>query len=285
MRSWLFTPGNDRRKVTKALNSAADVVIIDWEDGVPADQRGAAHRLARDLLLSEQAPYRKRIVIRTLCGASDGFSADLTQIEQLNAEGAGIGGILLPKVETREELSEAAALGLPLIALIESAHALEYAPFLPEPASQMSRGAEGAGAIERLALGSLDLLTDLRVPWHREQPLLSYARTRLAVLSRAAGLAPPIDGVFPPLGDRAGFLADAEAARQVGFGGKMLIHPDQIEPANRLFQPDPDEIEYARRVLTAFEEAAEQGTGVVVVDGQMIDAPIVTWARDLLVRN
>lgn len=275
MRSWLFVPGHDRRKLDKALASDAHVVLVDWEDGVPASQRGAAHELALEVLTGEPGPW-PRLVIRTLPGSEDGFADDLKLIELLLARGAKVDGVLLPKVESASEAEEAGSLGLPLIASVESASALETSPFL---------SASGGVKLERLALGSLDLLTDLGQSWEREQPLLAYARARLAVVSRAAGLEAPIDGVFPPLNDPLGFEADALAARRLGFAGKMLVHPSQIALANDAFGPTESELDRARRVLAAFEKAYGLGASVTVLDGQMVDAPVVAWARRVLERS
>ena len=280
MRSWLFTPGNDRRKVSKALTAAADVIIVDWEDGVPEEQRSVAHELALELL-TKRAADGPRLVIRTRCAAAAGFATDLEVIGRLLAAGAELSGILLPKVETVAEVEAAASAGLPIIALVESAYALQAASFL---APRSARQGAAGGALERLALGSLDLLTDMGVSWERDQPLLPHVRARLAVQSRAAGLKPPIDGVYPPLGDAAGFAADAAAARSMGFGGKLLIHPSQIAPANEEFGPRHDEVARAKAVLRAYEEANRRGAGVAVLDGPMIDAPVVEWARSLLAR-
>jgi len=272
MKSWLFVPGHDRRKLNKALTSDAHVVLVDWEDGVPASQRGAAHELALELLTGDHRPW-PRLVIRTLSGTADGFADDLKVIELLLARGARVGGVMLPKVKAATEVAAAGSLGLPLIASVESAFALETSPFL----------SAGEGAkLERLALGSLDLLTDLGQSWERQQPLLAYARARLAVLSRAADLEAPIDGVFPPFNDLVGFEADALAARRLGFAGKMLVHPSQIALANAVFGPTESELDRARRVLSAIEEAHGRGTSVAVLDGQMIDVPVVAWARSIL---
>lgn len=281
MRSWLFVPGNDRRKLNKAFASDADVVIVDWEDGVPASHRVAAHELALELLPGavENCP---RLVIRTLAGSQEGFADDLSMVERLLAAGARVAGIMLPKVEAASEIREAWRLGLPLIASVESALSLES--FLLFTAGLAEFTATGA-RLERLALGSLDLLTDLGQSWEREQPLLEYARTRLAFVSRAAGLEAPIDGVFPPLDDPAGFTEEALAAKRLGFAGKMLIHPNQIALANDAFGQSESEMERARRVLAAYDEARDRGVGIAVLDGQMIDAPVVAWARELLERS
>ncbi len=281
MRSWLFVPGNDHRKLNKALVSDADVVIVDWEDGVPASERVAAHDLALDLLAGagDNCP---RLVIRTSAGSEEGFPVDLAMIERLLAAGARVAGIMLPKVEAASEIREAGRLGLPLIASVESALSLESFPHFTSVLDELT--ATGA-KLERLALGSLDLLTDLGQPWEREQPLLEYARTRLAFISRAAGLEAPIDGVFPPLDDPSGFTDEALAAKRLGFAGKMLVHPNQIELANGAFGQSESEIERARRVLAAYDEARERGVSVAVLDGQMIDAPVVAWARHLIERS
>ncbi len=282
MRSWLFVPGHDRRKLVKALASNADVVIVDWEDGVPSDQRDVAHELALELL-PESQEHSPRLVIRTLSGLKEGFADDLDFVERLLAAGARVAGVMLPKVEAAAEIKEAGRLGVPLIASVESMFTLEHFSFL---ATDSVADLRKAGArLERLVLGSLDLLADVGRSWEREQPLLVYARARLAVVSRAYGLEAPIDGVFPPLDDSAGFREEAMAARRTGFAGKLLIHPSQIAPANETFGPTQDELERAQSVLAAYEAARLRGAGVAVLEGQMIDAPVVAWARSVLAKG
>src|SRR5690554_1561793 len=148
MRSWLFTPGHDRRKLSKALASDADVVIVDWEDGVPADQRSLAHEVAFELLVGSTS---RRYVIRTSAGAEPAFSDDIRVIEQLLIKGVPVRGVVIPKVESVGQVQPAARLGLPIIASIESARALDR---LSNLAAGLASNLSIAGfKLERLALG------------------------------------------------------------------------------------------------------------------------------------
>jgi citrate lyase subunit beta/citryl-CoA lyase len=115
----------------------------------------------------------------------------------------------------------------------------------------------------------------------REGTEIAYARAQLVLAARAAG-AVAIDTVYTDLTDQAGLLAEAHQARQLGYSGKLLIHPSQIVPVHRAFAPSEEEVAHARRVVAAFEAGEAEGRGVIAVDNQMIDAPVVARAREVL---
>jgi citrate lyase subunit beta/citryl-CoA lyase len=174
---------------------------------------------------------------------------------------------VLPKAEQAATIARilSAAPQLPVVALIESAVGLR------------SVDALAATGVARLAFGSVDFQLDLGIPGEREE--LLFARSALVLASRLAGLPPPIDGVTVALDDPAQLADDIAYARRLGFGGKLCIHPRQVEAVNAGFLPPAAEIAWARRVL----ESANQAAGNAVrVDGKMIDRPVIDRARAIL---
>ena len=164
------------------------------------------------------------------------------------------------------------SLGLPLVPLIESATGLERVHDIVSAIRN----------VERIAFGSLDLFAEIGVWWDGDSPLLSYARTRISIASRAAGLAAPIDGVHPRLEDLDGLMLDSRKAVQLGFAGKLVVHPRQLDPVRTAFSPDRAEIERARSIVQADERMRRQGVAVHVIDGELIDAPVLRLARRIV---
>jgi len=288
-RTWLFTPGDDRRKLARATGAAPDALIVDWEDGVDARRKPAARQATRALLeaaasrrlpgASDQGhagagsdarrkPSRaKRIGVRVNPAGTSLHARDLEAVAAMRPD-----FVMLPKVETAVDLEQADALGIALVVLVESARGLEAMPEL----------ASASEHVERLAFGALDFCADVHVTWRSPSPVLDYARVRMVVVSRAAGLAAPIDSVFPDLSDLDGLRAEAERSRQAGFGGKMVLHPQQLAPVVAAFAPEPEALERARRILAAYQAAEQRGSVVLEVDGSLVDAPLVRWARQVV---
>ena len=144
--------------------------------------------------------------------------------------------------------------------------------------------ARASRRVRALCLGGEDLARDLGAVRTREGLELAYARAHLVPATRAVG-ALAIDTIYPDLTDEAGLLAEARQARQLGYSGKLLVHPAQIEPVHRAFAPSEEEVAYARRVLETFAAAEARGDGVIALDGQMIDALVVARAREVLLRG
>jgi citrate lyase subunit beta/citryl-CoA lyase len=141
--------------------------------------------------------------------------------------------------------------------------------------------ARASPRVRALCLGGEDLARDLGAVRTSEGQELAYARAHVVLAARAAGVL-AVDTVYTNLADLDGLLAEARRMRQLGYSGKLLIHPAQIEPVHRAFAPSQEEVAYARRVLEAFEAAEGRGEGVIALDGQMIDAPVVARAREVL---
>jgi len=286
MRSLMFVPAHRDRMVARALGlgefgpSALDVAILDLEDGVPqASKEGARRALAETLARTTRGgPLRFVRIQRAL---SDAGEADLDAVVR-----AGLDGIVAPKVRRAEEIAwladaldarERAMRSAPgtirIIASIESAAALVDAP----------RIAAASDRVVGLAFGSEDFALDLGLPTKREGEAaeLLYARSATVVAAAAAGKL-AFDGIWPDIDDAAGLRADSLRARRLGFAGKTLIHPGQIAVVNEVFSPSDAEIDEARRVVRAFEEALGRGHGAVALGGQMLDAPVVDRARRVL---
>ena len=136
--------------------------------------------------------------------------------------------------------------------------------------------------IKRLAFGAGDFTRDIGVTWSRREIESQYARSALVIASRAAGIEPPFDTVWVNLQDQRGLVRSARLAKQLGFQGKMLIHPSQVEPVNTVFSPTEADIAFATRVVVAFHEAEAQGLASIQLDGRFIDYPIMESAQRIL---
>ena len=273
-RSVLFMPGDNPRAQKKASGLAADVIILDLEDAVaPANKE-----TARDQVLStlRQHPFgRREVIVRVNRLDSHWGSDDLAALSRTNPD-----GILLPKVESADELFQAAvaftAQGAPadlsLWAMVETPRGIQNIEDIACASRQLAC----------LVLGTGDLASGLRLrESDPDRTGLIYALSRCVLAARASGL-DVIDGVFFDLADSSGFKVSCEQGRRLGFDGKSLIHPSQIDPANRVFSPGSDAIDHARRVVEAWDTAATHERGVLVVDNQLVEALHVRDARRLL---
>ena len=279
-RSYLFAPANHPRHAEKVFRAGADAAILDLEDAVALAEKPAARALVTAALARPRAcAGYVRVNALSTPFARDDFAAVVVQ---------GLDGIVLPKCESVAELEEAHALigvhevrrGLPpasveLLPMIESARALTQIDSIAEAARR-------AGRVKRLSFGAADFALDLGMTVSEDEAELDYLRQRLVVASRAADLEAPVDTVWFRLQDVAGMRERAEKSRRLGFFGKLLIHPGQVETANGVFTPNEAEIERARKVVDAFAAAEAQGLAAIQVDGQMVDYPVVHRARRTL---
>jgi len=288
MRSLMFVPGHRERMVQRALGIGAfgpsdlDVALLDLEDGVPASSKDEARRLVADVLGSPaQAGAGPVRYVRIRRALSDDGAADLDAIVR-----PGLGGIMAPKVARADEIEWLAGeldarerdTKIPpgtirIIPSIETAAALIEAP----------RIARAADRVVGLAFGSEDFALDLGLPTKREAEAaeMLYARSATVVAAVSAGKL-AFDGIWPDIEDAAGLRADSLRARRLGFSGKTLIHPGQVAAVNEIFSPSAADVEEARRVVRAFDEALARGQGAVALDGRMLDAPVVDRARRVL---
>lgn len=256
----LFVPATRPDRFAKAAASGADVLIIDLEDAVAPDAKDTARAGLAANLVGIDCP----IVIRINPNGTPWHEADLAAMTQLP-----VAGIMLPKTEAPDDLAHLAhRLGseMPVIALIESVAGLINLANI-----------SSAPNLYQLAFGSIDFALDLGCAETREA--LLFARSQIVLHSRYARLRHALDGVTVDIGDEPLLIQDCNHAADLGFGGKLAIHPAQINPIRRSFLPDAAELDWARRVLQAHEAA---GGAAVLVDGRMVDAPVWERARRIL---
>ncbi len=270
----------------KARSIPADEIVIDLEDAVaPADKTDATRqRVATAVLAGEwRAPT---IAVRVNAPRSQWFMDDLDQVVQ--AAGEAIDCIVVPKVESVDDVAMVAELldsrgpSIGLEVQIESARGMV----------EVERIAGASPRVEALVFGPADYAASLGIPqpdigainpaypgdqWH-------YARSRIAVAAHAYGL-DAIDGPFAALQDADGLRESALRAQLLGFGGKWVIHPDQVGVCNEVFAPSPEEVARAARVLDALQEANTRGAGAASLDGMMIDEASRKLAEALLARR
>ncbi|MEP7182783.1 MAG: CoA ester lyase [Betaproteobacteria bacterium] len=256
-RSYLFVPGMRPERFGKAVASGAHAVIVDLEDAVPpADKERARAAVAG--ALSPAQP----VLVRINAAGTPWFDDDVSLCRH-----AGVAGVVLPKAEDaaviariRGGVGEAVA----ILPLVESAQGLWNVLALAR-----------APGVARLLFGSIDYQVDLGL---RDDELL-HARSQLVLVSRVAGLPAPVDGVTTAIDDADAIRRDTDRARALGFGGKLCIHPKQVEFVNTAFRPTAGEVAWATRVVAA---DAAAGGAAVAVDGKMVDRPVLLKAREIL---
>ena len=263
-RSYLFVPADRPERFAKALASRADAVIVDLEDAVAPEAKLEARRLLGAWLAA--AGTAQRVVVRVNPAGTAWHEDDLAVCRAL-----AVSAVMVPKAERVADLDAARELsaGKPLIPLIESAEGIEQ-----------SRALARTAGVERLAFGSIDFQADLGNVGDGEA--LLFLRSQLVLVSRLASLAAPIDGVTTTIDDTERVASEALAARRLGFGAKLCIHPRQVDAVNRSFMPTAAELDWAHRVIDAADRA---GGAAVAVDGKMVDRPVILRARALLARS
>jgi citrate lyase subunit beta/citryl-CoA lyase len=280
LRSMLFTPGNNRRMIQKVGTLGADAVILDLEDAVPMAEKETARALVKDSV-GQVAAGGSQVFVRVNALITGLTTEDLRWVIQ-----SGLTGVVLPKTESGQDVLE-------VVRLIDESErergsepgSLALMPQI-ETATGVLDAREIATASKRiiaLNFGSLDFTRDMGTTPSLEGTEVFYARSYIAVVARAARVV-AIDTPWIDIADRQGLIEEAKMARQLGFQGKLLIHPSQIEPVHQVFSPSEDEVAYARRVVEAFREAEEQGVGAISLDGRMIDVANARQAQELIAR-
>lgn len=276
-RSFLFAPGNHARKVEKVFECGADHVILDLEDAVAKSEKVATRALVVEAL---KRPRHGGTYVRV-----NGFHTEFCYGDAVAVVGPGLDGIILPMAESREQIvafdwlvgaleRERGLLpgGIDIIPIVETGKGIANA-----------RAIAAAGTrVKRMAFGAGDYTLDMNMEWSLAESELEHARAEMVVASRAAGLEAPIDTVWVHIKDLDGVANSAKRAKQLGFQGKMCIYPPQVERVNAAFTPTEKEIDFARRVVAAFEKAEREGSSSIQLDGYFIDYPIVYKAQRTL---
>lgn len=277
-RSWLFVPGHRQRMVEKARGLNADVIMLDIEDGVPPAEKDQARALIAQALQAEGLPQGPERYVRINAIGHARMEADLEAVLR-----PGLEGLVLPKVESPEEVELVEAIleaRGPQVGLARGSVPFLVAIESPKGLIKAAAIAASSPRVVGLMFGAEDFGRELGLPTRREQEAseLLYARSAL-VIAAASAHVQAVDGVWPDIQDVEGLWANARQARRLGFNAKSLIHPSQIEPINAVFSPAPEEVDYAQRVVQAFDEAFARGEGSIAFGGQLIDLPIVERAR------
>ena len=282
VRTLLFVPGHRDRMLEKAPGSGADGLLYDLEDSVPAADRATARNMLTEALAAERTLPRYIRVNGIADAGKDENAADLDAVVLPDVD-----GIVLPKAQSADDIvwtsQRIGALernrgieagSVEIVPMIESALGVQFAYEIltasPRVASVIVGSAQDG-----------DLQTDLGADWSPEGTELLYSRSRILVAARAAGIDHPMDGVFLGLEDEDGLVQDSENARRLGYRGKTVVHPKQIEPVHRVFTPGEKELAYYRDMIAAFGDAGENAFNF---RGKMIDRAMIRKARGLLDR-
>jgi citrate lyase subunit beta/citryl-CoA lyase len=269
-RSVLFTPGDQPEKLRQAPDSGADVVVFDLEDGVAPGQKDRARESVNEVL-GEIDPSCE-VCVRV---NPAGIAAD-DDLGVVLAGGVSLDSVMLPKVADSEDVATLSRLlgehdaDLPVLALVESAAGVLNAAAIA-----------AADRTDALLFGAEDYAADVGATRTEEGQEVLYARQRVVAAASAAGV-DAIDTLWTDFDDDEGLSADTRRGIEMGYDGKMVIHPRQGAVVNEAFTPDDAEIAWAKRVLTAREE--REGSGAFALEGEMIDAPLVAQARRILDR-
>ena len=277
LRSPLFVPGNNPRMLRKALGLAPDAFVPDMEDAVPWSEKERGRTTVASFL-PELIGTGRAVIPRVNASDSGLIEQDLAV-----AVMPGVFGITVGKTASAGEV---AAIGDTICRLeIERGMDPGSVVLIPwiESAMAVVNAYEicSAPRVAAVAFGAEDLANDMMIERTESGDEVAYARSAVCTAARAAGV-PAIDTPYVRFRDEGGLRRDCAAARRFGFKGKFAIHPSQIDVINDCFNPLPSEVDWASRIVSAFDQAEQAGTGAVSVDGSMVDAPVVKRARGIL---
>ena len=284
-RSLLFVPGNSQKFIEKSKTLDADIICLDLEDSVPPNQKPLAREMIRGALSERKSYHSSSALYVRINSVDSGFAVeDLSALVQ-----QGIEGIIVPKVNTEDTIIDTARLvskleeergivkgHIKLIASIETAQGVLNAYDI----------AKADGRINALLFGVFDFLYDMHLDYVENNGTgYAYARAKLPVDARAAG-ALAIDAIWQNVDDTEGLKRDTQYARRLGYSGKSIIHPSQIDPVHKIFVPTKTEIEWAKKVVQSLAPAVENGTatgaGAISLEGRMIDIVHYKLAKSIL---
>lgn len=278
LRTSLFVPGNQERKIEKAHSLPVDAFILDLEDSVPLSEKDSARKMVSaaigGLALNGQGVFVRINSLQTSFTAADIKAAVIK----------GLTGICLPKSESVDDIHKADNLitvderkaglktgSIGLLALVET----------PKGIINAYEIASASPRLLGLCFGAEDFALGMGINRTREGNEMYYPKMAIAVASHAANVL-AIDSVYSDIKDTEGLIAEARLAKQIGFHGKSVLHPDQINTVNKIFSPSEQEVVSAQKVVEVFEAAVKQGQASTSLDGKMIDVAVVERAKRLL---
>lgn len=272
-RSLLFVPGNNPRFIEKARKIKADIICFDLEDSVPEKEKETARRLIRDALGS----FNSSIFVRTNSPSSKNISKDFTAIIR-----KGIDGIVIPKVNDTTEIKKI----IKTVTTLERKQKMK--PIFIIPSIESAKGvintyqiASASKRIVAVVFGVFDLLNDMGIEYTKNPEGAKLARAKVSLDASAAGVA-SIDAIWQDLKDQKGLIRDCKIGRDLGYSGKSIIHPDQIDTVHKIFHPTKMQIEWAEKVCKLYSKAVQKGKGAITINGKMIDEVHYKQAKALL---
>jgi citrate lyase subunit beta / citryl-CoA lyase len=276
-RSLLFAPGNHARRTEKALQLDADAVILDLEDACPLAEKVATRSV---VVAALQNPRSCKGYVRiNPISTPFGFGDTLAVVRK------GVDGLIVPKIETADELKTIDW----LVAQVEAEQGLPVGSLDIIPIIETGLGVSNVSAIalaktrvRRLAFGAGDFTLDMNLAWSADELEFLPYRSAFVLASRAAGLEPPLDTVWVDLRNTEGFARSVQRIKNMGFQGKLCIHPDQVAVINDTFTPSAEEVRRAQKIVDAFAASENSGSAAIQLDGQFIDYPIVYQAQRVL---
>ncbi|PSP21852.1 CoA ester lyase [Halobacteriales archaeon QH_10_65_19] len=272
-RTVLFSPGDRPELLWKAPESGADVIVFDLEDAVAPGKKAAGRDAVRDVVTEIDPDAELCVRVNRI---SEGGGDDVAAVFG-GSEETGVDSVMLPKVASAGAVEELATVlaehgrQLPVLALLETASGVLHA----EPVAR-------ADATDAVLLGAEDLAADIGATRTGEGTEILHAREQVVLAAGGAGV-DAIDTLYTDYEDTEGLAEDARFGRDLGFDGKMVIHPGQVPVVNDAFTPDETDVEWARTVLAARDDAGDD-VGVFSVEGEMIDAPLIAQAEDIVSR-
>ena len=276
-RAMMFVPGNNPGMLQNAGIYQADTVILDLEDSVAISEKDAARDLVYQAIKTISYPCEVGVRINHI--STPYGRKDLERVLPAKPE-----LIRLPKAESAEEIQEIDA----IITAAEEANGFEPGSIRMMAAIETAKGlrqayeiATASPRMEALAIGGEDFLADLKTSRTRHGGELAVARGQLLLAARAAGVQ-VIDSVFSDIRDEEGFIAETTRIKEMGFDGKSVVNPRQIKLIYQIFAPAEKEIDLAERILEAYQEALAKNSGVISLNGKMIDTPVVLRAERTL---
>ena len=280
-RSLIFVPSNSRRFIDKAKTLNADITCFDLEDSVPINEKTAARETIIQAL-KQRTDYKTNVYIRINSFDSGMAFTDLKQIIQ-----NGVDGIVIPKVDDENEVTDI----IRFISILEDERGIKNGSIKLMPSIETAKGVVNAYSIAKadqrvnaLLFGVFDFLYDMGLDYAENDGIeYIYARAKIPVDATAAGVA-AIDAIWQNVDNINGLMKDARVAKRLGYSGKSIIHPSQIDPVHNIFIPTKNEIEWAKKVIEALGQTMERGSGkgAVKLEGKMIDAVHYKQAKAIL---
>lgn len=277
-RSMLYIPGNNPAMIQQGGIYGADAILLDLEDSVATNQKDAARILVQNMIRSIDF-YGTEISVRVNHPSTPFGLADLEAIVPLHVD-----AVRVPKIETKDEIAQF----IEIVEKIEKDNGITDSTIQIHPMIETALGVENvfeiAGVskrIDAITIGGQDLTADMGIIYSKDGIGVDYARRRIVMAAKAYKI-DALDTVFADLDDEKGLRAETEYAKKIGFTGKAVINPRQIDIIHEVFSPTDEEIRKAIRIVKEYKANKEKGIGVFAIDGKMIDAPVVTRAERIL---